>query len=165
MINKIKDFLEELADVPMDIYLWFRWKYRLLMHHLRWIKRITTVHDFVGPDMYKLIYYQLTDAEKAMKTGYVDWTESPECLKSLRIAIKLAKRISFDFHNLKAFDRYYNKWSHVKKEDFMEELRRKRSAEEIADGNFWHESAERWEKRDMKLLHRIIEKYGDGWID
>lgn len=165
MISKIKDFLEELTDIPVDIYLWLRWKCRLLMHHLRWIKRITTIHDFVGSDMYKLMYYQLQDAERAMKNGYIDWTEHPECLKSLRVAIKLVKRIAFDFHDSKTFDRYYDKWKLVKHEDFMEELRRKRSVEEIADSKFQYESAERWAKRDMKLLHKIIEKYGDGWVD
>lgn len=163
----MNNLIENIVDFFYDIQGWFYWKYRLLKHYIRWIKRISLIDNFNGHHIYGLIAYQLKDVEYSMLNGYIDFTDSPEDLKSIRIAIKLAKRLGDGYHESSSFDRYYEKWRKNEPEDrdFMESLRRAISAEERADLDLWRLTEQRQRDRDLKWLLAIMQKYSQKWVD
>jgi len=160
----ISEIKEAITEPFLDFGYWISWKYRLLKHYIRWIKRLPKIRNWNGNDIYLLMHFQLKDVEYAMKNGYIDWTESPECLKSIRIAIKLSKRLGEGYSEDAAVTRFITKWPHTD-DDFMVELRRERSEEEKKDLIGWRNSEHRQSTRDLRNLLDIIGKYGDGWMD
>ena len=112
--------------------------------------------------MYRLIQYQLEDVQYSMINGYIDFSESPEDLKSIRVAIKLSKRLGTGYSGEAEVHKYMKKWPH----DYKGlGFNRKISEEERADMNQWHISEERQEKRDLRNLLALMEKYGQRWMD
>jgi hypothetical protein len=102
-------------------------------------------------------------------------------LKALRIAIKLAKRISDDYHEDKLYDWHERKWGELSSwEDSWKPQengssryigrRKKVKTEadrelEVVDLRKLWEKIEAWRSRDEKLMFAIIQKYYRVWWD
>jgi hypothetical protein len=162
-MKKLKE-LYEIAIWPfIELKYWVGWKYRILKHYIRWIKRIGKINNFSGYEIFKLMEYQLKDVQYSMINGYVDWTDSPEDLKSIRLAIKLSKRLGNEFSMSAAYERFAKK--HPTDEDIESMFTRIRSQDERNDLDTWHLEEERQQKRDLRNLTSLINKYVDKWLD
>jgi hypothetical protein len=163
-MKTFKEIYEIIAYPFVEIKYWVSWKYRLFKHYVRWAKRIGKINNFSGYEIFKLMEYQLKDVQYSMINGYIDWTDSPEDLKSIRLAIKLSKRLGEDYSSTAAYERFDKKWP-LKDESVENMFKRIRSQGEKNDLAIWHIEEERQQKRDLRNLTDLIKKYVDRWLD
>jgi hypothetical protein len=154
--------------------------YRRLKRAYKWAKNcIWTNWDFDAHSIFPLLEYKLKRIEHCLINGHA--VQEDRDMKALRIAIKLAKRVSDSYHEEKLYDRHERKWgAHAPwKESWKENedgtstyvgrrLKVKSDQDkelETADLRSLWKKEEEWRSRDEKLLFAIIQKYYKVWWD
>lgn len=126
--------------------------------------------------MYELLQFKLERMEAALKGGVA--IQSKESMKSLRVCIKLLKRINRDSYNYNT-ELHYKKWGEPKisflseigsdYSKFVVEHENVKTPEDKVQEHAEIKEAIRkdvaQENRDKRLLFRIMEKYSNLWWD
>jgi hypothetical protein len=169
-----ENVLEFIPNLISDISTFFRRSKRL--YH--WSKFMWTNWDFDSHSIFPLLEYKLKRLEHCLNNGHA--IHEPKDLKALRIAIKLCKRISDEYHETKVYSWHERKWGELKtwftpydgdKDLFIMNFARPKAntdqekAEERADLMKRHEIIEPWLARDTRNLFNIVQKYYRAWWD
>jgi hypothetical protein len=176
----------------LNLRLWWwdfapvRWYYdvgtfiRRLKRAYKWTKNcIWTNWDFDAQTIFPLLEYKLKRIEFCLKNGHA--VQEERDLKALRISIKLAKRVSDDYHEGKLYEWHERKWGgHTPWRESWEDqgdgssryvgrrvkVKTEQDREaEVADLRALWAKNDAWRSRDEKLLFSIIQKYYRVWWD
>jgi len=97
---------------PIKAYHNLRVTISRLKRVYQWSKFMWTNWDFDALSIYPLLEYKLKRVQFCLLNGHA--VQDPKDLKALRIALKLAKRLSIDYHENKLYYRHERKWGELK---------------------------------------------------
>jgi hypothetical protein len=148
-------------------------KYRRIKRHIRWVREcLQYTWDFDAHGCFTLMRYQLERTKICIEKGY--HVEEPNETKSLRIAIKLLKRIEDEKHEEECWNRIESKygelitnWSYdgasrIAYHAFETEENREECREFSRQQ---YEIAATRRERELVLFWKIFTKYHRLWWD
>jgi hypothetical protein len=134
--------------------------------------------DFDAQTIFPLLEHKLKRILLCLENGHAH--QEPKDLKALKLAIKLAKRVSEDYHESKYYDWHEARWGELKtwftpvegKKGYSQwnSTRAKivteqdKAQEREAHIGMWPK-IEKWRRRDERLLFAIIQNYYRNWWD
>lgn len=144
----------------------------------KWAKFMWTNWDFDALTIYPLLEYKLKRVQHNLINGNA--VHEVGDLKALKIALKLAKRLSNDHHENKYHEWHDKKWGKLKTwltpmndgtGNYLYNSSRGRAVtiedkeRERQDYLAMWENYGKWRKRDEKLFFAILQKYIPVWWD
>lgn len=174
--SKLRELWHEFPLVK----LWdnTRWIIRRAKRLLHWSKFMWTNWDFDATSIWPLLEYKLKRVQHCLQNGHA--IQEPKDMKALRIAIKLAGRISNDYHEERFYARHKAKWGDFKswftpcldkpgmsewhsfRSNAVTEQEKEQERSERLEG---YRLSELFQARDEKLCLAIIQKYHRVWWD
>ncbi len=144
---------------------------------VKWGRFMWTNWDFDAATIFPLLERKLLRIQHCLINGHA--IQEDKDLKALRVAIKLANRLSNDYHERKYYDWHERKWgdsvfwftdtedkNYKRWNSRRTKVKTKEDEEqEVTDLRKIWEKSPKWEDRDVKWLFAIIAKYYRVWWD
>ena len=138
---------------------------------LHWAKFMWTNWDFDAHSIFPLLERKLLRIQNNLERGWA--IQDPKDMKALRTAIKLAKRVSDEYHEEQLYKWHEKKWGNYRNDWPLRNSKYSRQGvnseeqaeAERADLHVLYDRITTWRGRDEKLLFAIIQKYYRVWWD
>lgn len=152
--------------------------FRRLKRAYHWASFMWTNWDFDGATIYPLLEHKLKRVEHSLKNGYAEHEDRD--MKALRAAIKLARRLSDEYHETKLYAWHERKWGELRVwttpcEDRPEYFKFNSTRPNIKNDtdkenersdhmDIWAKE-HKWRNRDEKWFYDILRIYVRKWWD
>ena len=168
-------------EVPQEWYYNIKDFFRTIKKVTSWVKFAWKHHDYSGDSLIQVMHFKL---ERLYKNIKEDHDINDERVKSLRICVKLSKRLSTGWHEKAFSDRFDKKWGPIK--SCFEKAKglngtypsRNRMAYKVTRANVetpeqeeqhraeyhvMYNKIEALQKRDQRLLFILLQKHYESW--